>query len=276
MGAALRRILMFWLVTVFVVAIFGRSPRADEANKLTYFTFSAPVELPGMTLPAGTYAFKLLDTTGNRNIVQVFNKDMTHLYGTFLTIADYRQQPSEKSVIRFSETKEGGPPAVKEWFYPGETYGYEFVYPKNRATQLARASNQAVPSMAQNMTSQITASNNSNNQVTASNNSNNSANSQQTPASNASGQANVAALENTPVMAEQPSGDEVEVAEVFVLTPVSGAAVPTSRHNVLTENSTASGKLPQTASLLPLLGLLGVALAFSGVALKLLLVRMGH
>jgi hypothetical protein len=257
---------MFSLATVFVVAIFGRSPRADEANKLTYFTFSAPVELPGMTLPAGTYAFKLLDTTGNRNIVQVFNKNMTRLYGTFLTIADYRQQPSEKSVIRFSETKEGGPPAVKEWFYPGETYGYEFVYPKNRATQLAKASNQAVPSMAQNMTSQITASNNSNN----------NANAQQTAASNASGQANVAALENTPVMAEQPSGDEVEVAEVFVLTPVRGAAVPTSRHNVLMENSTAGGKLPKTASLLPLLGLLGVALAFSGIALKLLLVRMGH
>jgi hypothetical protein len=270
---------MFSMVTLCAVAIFGLPPRADEANKLTYFTFSAPVELPGMALPAGTYAFKLLDTTGNRNIVQVFDKSMTHLYGTFLTIADYRQQPSEKSVVRFSETKEGGPPAIKEWFYPGDNYGVEFVYPKNRATQLAKASNQAVPSMAQNMTSQITASNNSYNQVGASNNSNNTnnnANSQQISASNASGQENVAALENTPVMAEQPSGDEVEVAEAFVLTPAPGAAAPTSRHNVLTETSTAGGTLPKTASLLPLLALLGVALAFSGIALNLLLERTGQ
>jgi hypothetical protein len=270
---------MFLLITVCVVAVFGRPPRADVGDKLTYFTFSAPVELPGITLPAGTYAFKLLDTVGNRNIVQVFDKSMTRLYGTFLTIADYRQQPSEKSVIRFSETEEGGPPAIKEWFYPGDSYGCEFVYPKNRATQLAKASNQAVPSMAQNMTSQITGSNNSYNQASASNNSNNTnnnANSQQTPASNASGQENVAALENTPVMAEQPSGHEVELAEVFVLTPAPGAAAPTSRHNILTESDTSAGTLPKTASLLPLLGLLGIALVFSGIALKLLLVRTGH
>jgi len=35
-------------------------------------TFSGPVEIPGKALPAGTYVFKLLDSQGNRNIVQVF------------------------------------------------------------------------------------------------------------------------------------------------------------------------------------------------------------
>jgi hypothetical protein len=31
--------------------------RADDYNKLTYFTFSGPVQLPGITLPAGTTSF---------------------------------------------------------------------------------------------------------------------------------------------------------------------------------------------------------------------------
>lgn len=104
----LKKSLMTCFAAILLAALFVHPVRGDEGNKLTYFTFSQPVELPGMTLPAGTYAFKLLDTTGNRNVVQVFNKDLTHLYGTFLTIADYRPQPSEKSVIRFSETEKVG------------------------------------------------------------------------------------------------------------------------------------------------------------------------
>jgi hypothetical protein len=135
-----------------VLAVFISPAKADEHNKLTIFTFSAPIELPGVTLPGGTYAFKLADSQGNRNIVQVWNKDTTRLYATILSIADYNPEPSEKTVIRFSESAAGGPPAVKEWFYPGEQYGLEFVYPKGRTTELAKASNQPVPSMPQQTT----------------------------------------------------------------------------------------------------------------------------
>ena len=35
--------------------------RADEYTKQTFLTFSGPVQVPGMTLPAGTYMFKLAD-----------------------------------------------------------------------------------------------------------------------------------------------------------------------------------------------------------------------
>jgi len=66
----------FALCIATLVAALGSPAKADESNKLTYFTFSAPVELPGnKVLPAGTYAFKLLDSVGDRNVVQIFNKD---------------------------------------------------------------------------------------------------------------------------------------------------------------------------------------------------------
>jgi hypothetical protein len=62
---------------------------ADDFDQKTVFTFSGPVEIPGQVLSAGTYVFKLADSSSDRNIVQVFNKDETHLYGTFLAIPDY-------------------------------------------------------------------------------------------------------------------------------------------------------------------------------------------
>jgi len=40
--------------------------------------------------------FKLADSASDRNIVQVFNKSETELYGTFLAIPDHRAKPLGK------------------------------------------------------------------------------------------------------------------------------------------------------------------------------------
>lgn len=120
---------------------------ADEYDKLTYVTLSAPVEVPGKVLPAGAYAFKLLDSSANRNIVQIFDRDQKHLYATILAIPNYRLKPSDKTVIRFEERPSGSPEAIEAWFYPGDDYGQEFVYPHQRAVELAKRTNHNVLSM---------------------------------------------------------------------------------------------------------------------------------
>ena len=56
-------------------------------DRTTFVTFSGPVSLPGTTLPAGTYTFRLLDSNTNRNIVQVFDKEGAKLYTTLLAVA---------------------------------------------------------------------------------------------------------------------------------------------------------------------------------------------
>src|SRR5687768_4675998 len=58
------------------LAVLASRVGAQETNtsERTFMTFSAPVELPGVTLEAGTYEFKLADTDA-RNIVQVMRKD---------------------------------------------------------------------------------------------------------------------------------------------------------------------------------------------------------
>ena len=73
--------------------------RADVWNQKTVVTFSGPVEIPGQQLPAGTYVFKLLDSQSDRNVVQVFDKSETHLYGTFLTVPTQSKHPKEAAEL---------------------------------------------------------------------------------------------------------------------------------------------------------------------------------
>jgi hypothetical protein len=125
------------------------APRAgaDGWDQKTRFTFSGPVEIPGHELSAGTYVFKLVDSASDRDVVQVFNEDETHLVGVFLAIPDYHLKPAGKPIITFSERPAGSPEAVRAWFYPGENYGHAFVYSRRMAAQLARANREAVASM---------------------------------------------------------------------------------------------------------------------------------
>ncbi|MBI4889693.1 MAG: hypothetical protein HY821_03645 [Acidobacteria bacterium] len=126
---------------------------ADASNKKSKITFSGPVQVPGphtgpgvITLPAGTYVFKLVSSSSNRNIVEVMNLQQNKVFATILAINDYRVNASSKTVMYFSERKAGSPVAVKSWFYPGDNYGQRFVYPKVQATQIAAAVKQPVPS----------------------------------------------------------------------------------------------------------------------------------
>ncbi len=121
--------------------------QADTWNKKTTLTFTEPFEVPGVgaqTLPAGTYVFKLVESGIDRNIVQIFSADELHLFTTVLAINNYRLKPSDKTVLTFKERGEGQPEAIKAWFYPGDNFGQEFVYPKKRAMELAKIVNEPV------------------------------------------------------------------------------------------------------------------------------------
>jgi hypothetical protein len=141
------------VVAVFTMALSGLTPKATAipANQKVIATFSGPVEIPGKALPAGTYVFKLLDRAGGRDIVQVFDKDERHLLATLLAVPDYRDAPPDKPIINFEERPSDTPPAVKALYFPGDTYGLEFVYPHNRAVQLASRTHQNVLSMGNDM-----------------------------------------------------------------------------------------------------------------------------
>ncbi len=130
--------------------------RADEWNKLTLLTFSGPVDVPGVTLPAGTYRFQLADPESGRRVIRVDDKDGKKTYGIFLSLSNQKLEASDKPVVMFQESAAGAPPAVKVWFYPGETTGYEFVYPHDQALKIAKANHERVLTMTDTSTSTTT------------------------------------------------------------------------------------------------------------------------
>lgn len=122
------------------IVLFAALPvTAGQWDKSTTITFSGPVELPGIVLPAGTYLFKLADVPGDRHVVQVFNAEETHIYATILAIPNERLTATSETVIRFEERRRDAPEAIRAWFYPADNFGQEFVYPKRRGAELATA-----------------------------------------------------------------------------------------------------------------------------------------
>ena len=136
-------VLIFCLALSFALAA-PKNMLADEWNQATKLTFNEPVEVPGMVLAAGTYWFTLADNDSDRNIVQIWNADRTQLVTTVLAVSDYRQHTPDKAVINFEERPAGAPEAIHAWFYPGNNAGLEFVYPKSRASQLAKQTKRPV------------------------------------------------------------------------------------------------------------------------------------
>ena len=107
------------IVTACVVAVLlalSVSVGAQDFNpsERTFLTFSNSVEMPGMTLPAGTYTFRLADTPG-RNVVQVLSQDEKMVHGQFLFVQAERPDVTGETVITFRETREGTTPAIQYW-----------------------------------------------------------------------------------------------------------------------------------------------------------------
>jgi hypothetical protein len=227
------------LFTAVFCALVVPTALADDLNRKTTVTFSGPVEVPGVgaqTLPAGTYVFKIMDSLSDRHIVQIFSQDETHLYTTILAIPNYRLKATDKTVITFAERPAGQPEALKAWFYPGRTWGEEFVYARPRAIELAKETNEPVLA---------------------------------TPI--ALDAAPVEALKTAPIVAVAPTGEPVEVSQVVEAPPAAAEPVAAPEPVVVAAAepvAAPAAELPKTASSLPLIGLIGLLTLCSGFALS--------
>ncbi len=138
------RLLKIACCAIAIAAFAVPNAHADEWNKKTFLTFSGPVQVPGTTLPAGTYMFKLADLETNRHVVQVFDKDGGKLIAMFLTVPDYKLDVPKDNVVMFEERPKNMAQAIKAWWYVGDKTGDEFVYPKTQAFKIAKATHQPV------------------------------------------------------------------------------------------------------------------------------------
>jgi hypothetical protein len=211
---------------------------ADDWNRKTTVTFSAPVEIPGVhlkgwgVLPAGTYVFKILDSQSDRHIVQIFNQDETTIYATILAIPNYRLKATDKTVITFRERAAGEPEALRAWFYPGRNWGEEFVYPKAKAMELAKSTNVPVLFTAVEVPVEVAE-----------------------PIQSADAPV-VVELKRAPIKAIRPTGEEVQLEAAVTPPPMMTAAAEPAK------------TLPGTASPLPTIALFGMLALFGFFALR--------
>jgi hypothetical protein len=225
----LRVVVMVFCLALVALTVLP-SAQAEQWNRKTTVTFSEPVEVPGVglhLLPAGTYVFTILSPLPYRHIVQISNVAEDHVFTTILAIPNVRQRATGKTVMTFKERGEGQPEAIRAWFYPGNEWGEEFVYPKSRAIELAKVTNEPVLA---------------------------------TPV--ALDTLPVEELKTAPVVAVKPTGDEAQVAEVVEFPPEVAAATQVSAAAPV-----EVAALPQTASTLPFVGLIGLLSLGAGFAL---------
>jgi hypothetical protein len=240
------RMLAVLLGLASLLASSGPTTRADEWDKTTKVTFSDPVQVPGKVLQAGTYVFRLLDDQANRHIVQIYNEDHTSLITTVMAIPNERLQPTDKTVLLYDERPADQPMALAAWFYPGDNTGQEFVYPKSQAEELSRLNRREVPSSGSDEGYTSKKEERSSEAVTP----------QPAP---------------TPV----PSTAQTQPEPTPAPTPtpaVNPNPAPRSTEAAPQSNpAQAARPLPQTASLLPLVGLVSFTLLGAALALRLAL-----
>ena len=139
----LSKVVAFLTLAVLTLSIAGRA-EAQPADYRTYFTFSAPVTLPGVTLPAGKYIFRLADPDSSRKVINVLSEDGKRSLAMLQTIPNQAMKAPKDAEIRFMETSAKVPPPVKTWWYAGKAIGYEFIYPRKQALELAKATSEPI------------------------------------------------------------------------------------------------------------------------------------
>jgi hypothetical protein len=125
---------------VVLVHVMASGANAFTHDKRTYFTFNQSVALPGVTLPAGTYMFRLADPDTSRRVIQVSDRQGTESYALLLTMPAHRLDAAKDSEVRFLETPAGAPRAINAWWYVGDSTGYQFIYSKEQLAALNRVS----------------------------------------------------------------------------------------------------------------------------------------
>ena len=97
-------------------------------NHENQLTFSRPVALPGVVLPAGSYTFDVATDTA-LDVVVVRNRARTKVY--YMGFTRLARRPAGMSLntpIVFAEAPANEPRPILAWYEIGDSMGHEFLY----------------------------------------------------------------------------------------------------------------------------------------------------
>jgi len=89
-------------------------------------TFSRPVALPGVVLPAGSYTFDMATDTA-LDVVVVRNRTKV-LYMGFTSTVERPARMSKTAATTLGEASANEPPPITAWYEIGGTIGHQFRY----------------------------------------------------------------------------------------------------------------------------------------------------
>lgn len=118
-----------WALVALALALPASAQTNTTWDDKSYLTFSGPVSLPGVTLPAGRYLFRFPSRNTSRSVIQVLSGDRTTVYGMFQTVPTRRLVTAHDPEVTFKEAPANVPPSVAALFQPHGRTGYEFMYP---------------------------------------------------------------------------------------------------------------------------------------------------
>ena len=205
------------------------SLQADTWNKKTLLTITEPLEVPDCCTPGhtivlqpGDYVMVLVDSLSDRHIVRIFDKDQKNVMTTILAIPNYRLQVTDKTVFQYWEVPAGQPRALRAWFYPGDNFGQEFAYPKQKAVAIAAFVKAPVPTIVVETKE-------------------------------------AEELKTVPLLAVTEAGETTQIVAALPVRVPDPAYRPAPAASVAVENTaTAAEPMPHTASSMPMFGLAGL------------------
>ena len=121
------------IATAIVLAVLvGMSARVAAQNPVpsqrTFMTFSNSVEMPGVTLPAGTYVFEVVGTSGD--VVRVSSKQGRHYFMGFTQRIERPAARGPLPIATLGEAPAGTPQPIEVWYPIGSLRGHRFLYPR--------------------------------------------------------------------------------------------------------------------------------------------------
>jgi len=236
-------------VAVFTAAFFSAAAYVNADSNIdqrTFLTFSGPVQMPGVTLPAGKYVFRLADTSLH-SVMQVYDDHEKHIIGQWFFVPVNRtteemNKANGKPVVTFLEVPAGVAPPIQYFFYPTDLTGKEFIYPKNQAVKIAAASQETVLA-----TETETTKGGEANVVSVAPNGNEN-----------EYQASAETRSTAPAASEQTSEPPVATSGAADQTPAPASSEPRQ----------VASELPKTASSIPFFGLIGFLTLAAGFGLR--------
>jgi hypothetical protein len=223
----------------------GATGHIEDSAKKTTLTVAALTQLPGTTLAAGSYVFRQSGEQSGWDIVQVYNSDQSSLVTTLLAYPNPNLVPNGQPFLVYPQSTDSQTQIMEAFFFDGDPVGQQLAYPKKTADAIGAANHVRVPTTG---TSDAYPSS--------------------LPQANSSWSAPVnqgedaaAQTPNTPSASAAPEQTTPDPQAASSENAGSSASAPSG-------STAKSEPLPQTASPLPLIGLIGLLAVVGIVVLR--------